>query len=255
MGRVYVVDQNYINDSDEDGAIVLYLLKTYTTRYCDRYVVRKEEDSLPELKYAPSKIIPIGGNDYVDRWLQKYQHTTLKSLEIPEIFRSNRKFMARDYDIKQGKDIEPRYLNGKEWFVKDITKPKLWNSLLYDGDLSQYINPDHTYAISKRVPIISEWRAFVYKDEVQKCMHYAGDPLCMPTKLIADAVEKYKEDDTRPKAYTIDAAVRELKNNVCQMLIEMHPFVACGLYGFCDPVILEMWEAGYDWCCDAMTQK
>lgn len=55
--------------------------------------------------------------------------------------------------------------------------------------------------------------------------------------------------EPHPKAYTLDVGIiadKETGEHVT-VPIEVHPFVACGLYGFSDPVIADMLVAEYEW--------
>jgi len=61
-------------------------------------------------------------------------------------------------------------------------------------------------------------------------------------KLIENMIKDYTDS---PMSYTLDVAVTE-NNETC--LLEVHPFVSCGLYGFADYRLLPtMFTTGYNW--------
>lgn len=83
------------------------------------------------------------------------------------------------------------------------------------------------------VDIKSEWRAFVYKGELLDVRNYSGDFRIFPDiSIIEEMIKDYKNS---PKAYTLDVAVDDKENTV---LIEIHQFFSCGLYGFADYRVL-----------------
>lgn len=58
-------------------------------------------------------------------------------------------------------------------------------------------------------------------------------------------IGEYSNDPKRPGAYTMDIAVSKDRDNLVHtVLLEIHPFVSCGLYGFCSPEIPDMLDEG-----------
>lgn len=71
-------------------------------------------------------------------------------------------------------------------------------------------------------------------------------PLLFPdADKVRKIVRSYKEDTYRPEAYTMDIAViRQKDQSADTVILEVYPFVSCGLYGFNHPQIPDMLEAG-----------
>jgi hypothetical protein len=110
----------------------------------------------------------------------------------------------------------------KPLFIKSATQYKGFTSLVDDVSLI----PDDIYFVSEEIDIESEWRTFIYNGELVGIHHYLGDFTIFPDILfIQQMIAAYKNC---PPAYTLDVGIN--KNGT--FLIEVHPFVSCGLYGF-----------------------
>ena len=88
------------------------------------------------------------------------------------------------------------------------------------------------YQISELIDIDSEWRCFVYNNELVGLQNYIGDFTLFPS---IDAIKHMiKEYISSPVAYTLDVGVN--KDNT--FVIEVHDFFSCGLYGFFNHKVL-----------------
>lgn len=252
MDRLFIISRDAVEDKTDRDFLILYdELKQTATRNLD-YVIMDDEE-LPKYitdspQYHIRITVPVGGIDYVRSFLEK-EHARdagMTPLEIPEYLR---KFARRDYRIMKGADIIGTPLaDASKWFTKDISELKTWNSLLYDGDISRMINPERMYSISEKVDILSEYRVFVYMDEVQAVQHYIGNPLVFPNANTIKQLVDTTRVNSRPDAYTLDVAIIQNKDGrTATVPLEMHPFVSCGLYGFMPDRIGAMLEAGYKW--------
>jgi len=59
-------------------------------------------------------------------------------------------------------------------------------------------------------------------------------------------VNAYREEP-HPEAYTLDVGVRRGVQGAITEPIEVHPFVACGLYGFDGDALPDMLAKGAEW--------
>lgn len=189
--------------------------------------------------------IPVGDLEFVAEWLWKNYKKKMIPIEVPEVLRK-KEFLHRQYYVTDREHL-PYHSAGK-WFVKNADKLKEFNSCLYEGAVPSIstILPGN-YVVSEWIHIISEFRVFVYKDTVQAVQPYAGAPLVFPDpKTILAMVEEYKKDPKRPKAYTMDIAVMrdKMDETLHTVIMEVHPFVSCGLYGFESMDIPDMLEDG-----------
>ena len=185
--------------------------------------------------------IPIGTLEFVRTWLKKYKGIEeMKPIEVPEILREE-KYLGRSYDIVSFEDLE---LKGYK-FIKDIDKLKQFS---FTGDLGNLDKNDESifisknYLISNVVDIMSEYRVFVSDMSIKAIQFYDGDCTVFPNvSLLREMVGKYYLVQDRPKSYTMDIAV--LKNGRT-IILEVHPVVSVGTYGYSEYALLNMYNDG-----------
>lgn len=108
---------------------------------------------------------------------------------------------------------------------KDLAAPVLQGKKLFVSEVFQ--------------SIISEWRVFVYRGNVIDLRPYTGDRWTFPDqKKVMGMVAAINNN---LHAYTLDVAVN---GDLETVVIEVHNFLACGLYGANVP--LEMYKAAYN---------
>lgn len=190
-------------------------------------VIRSEEPN-------QANCIPIGSLDFVFSYMEKYEHINKKNiipLNIPkELFTPI--YLKRQCDIlfkSEMKLEEPK-------FIKSATQYKAFTDVTSSADGI----PDDLYLVSDEVDIESEWRLFVYQHQLVGVHHYAGDFTKFPDmELAKEAIHRYQNS---PPAYTLDVGI----NSKGTFVIEVHPFISCGLYGFRDYRILpQMFQSAY----------
>ena len=185
--------------------------------------------------------IPVGTLEFVRTWLKKYKGIEeMKPIEVPEILREE-KYLGRSYDIVSFEDLE---LKGYK-FIKDIDKLKQFS---FTGDLGNLDKNDESifisqnYLISNVVDIMSEYRVFVSDMSIKAIQFYDGDCTVFPNvSLLREMVGKYYLVQDRPKSYTMDIAV--LKNGRT-IILEVHPVVSVGTYGYSEYALLNMYNDG-----------
>lgn len=200
-----------------------------------------------------SDYIPVGDIPFVEGWLKKNYNKKMVPIEVPECLRKE-EFLRRGYQFVQKKDIP--FLCKQKKFIKNVDRLKCFNSALYEGVIpSEKVIPDGKYLVSDWINIMSEFRVFVYQDEILAVQPYLGQPLVFPNPdVIKRMVDVYKKDMLRPGSYTMDIAVCKDQSSVLHTaILEIHPFVSCGLYGFQSPELPDMLEAGIRYY--AETQK
>ena len=124
-------------------------------------------------------------------------------------------------------------------FIKSATQYKKFTDMIEKpSDIKRV--PKDNYFYSTPTYIDSEWRCHVYKGKLVGLNNYQGDFLWFPNvSLIKEMIAAYTD---APIAYTLDVGI----NGDGTFVIEVHPFVSCGLYGFNDHKILpQMFIAGF----------
>ena len=201
---------------------------------------------LKDTKLDYSDWIPIGTLEFVRAWLKKYHNISeMKPIEVPEVLREE-KYLGRSYDIVSFEDLE---LKGYK-FIKDIDKLKQFS---FTGDLGNLDKNDESifisknYLISNVVDIMSEYRVFVSDMSIKAIQFYDGDCTVFPNvSLLCEMIGKYYLVQDRPKSYTMDIAV--LKNGRT-IILEVHPVVSVGTYGYSSPELLNMYKNGIEYYC------
>lgn len=249
MDKVFAAHRDYLDNQENESCLLLRhsLIWSAPRRLDTIEYIDDVPDTLDAFKLDDT--VPVGDLRFVQRWLEKTGCAVdghMTPLEVPACLID---FMSREYFTCVGRNIPEKYLDGSRYFLKDIDTLKKWNSLLYDGELAGFIEEDTRYSISEKVVFLSEWRTFVHEDVEQGCFNYLGDPMMFPDReAIHDMVCALRESGVRPRSYTLDVGiVAGIDGKRRTEPIEIHPFVACGLYGFSSPVLANMLCGGYEW--------
>lgn len=162
--------------------------------------------------------IPIGSVEFVSKYINDYYGITPKPKNIPlELIGKN--WTGRAVINGTEKDIIG------EKFVKSNDKIKSFTEICKSA-------PEGNYQISDLINIESEWRAFVYEGKLVGLQNYSGEFDIFPNvDKIKAMINVYK---TQPIAFTLDVAI----SNNDTVIIEVHDFFSCGLYGFAEHKIL-----------------
>jgi len=162
--------------------------------------------------------IPIGSVEFVSKYIADYYGLTPKPKNIPlELIGKN----------WTGRNV----INGTE---KDIVGKKFVKSNDIIKSFTEICNtaPIGNYQISELIEIESEWRAFIYDGKLVGLQNYSGKFDVFPNvDKIKAMINAYK---SQPIAFTLDVAI----SNNDTIIIEVHDFFSCGLYGFSNKAIL-----------------
>ena len=177
--------------------------------------------------FKRNNIVPIGSVEFVSEFLRLHYGKVPKPKNVPnELFDYAGRKIWRGYrkNITQSKE--------QPLFIKSNTKLKADSNGVNDGYEALLIEEDE-YQISEIVDFNSEWRAFVFKNELVGLQNYLEDFTLFPDiKTIHDMIESYKKN--APVAYTLDVGIMKDKT----VVVEVHDFFSVGLYGFSNYKIL-----------------
>jgi len=166
--------------------------------------------------------IPVGSVELVCDCLKKQHNKTPKPKNVPNLLKNH---TNRHITNGTEKDI----IEGKKQFVKSNDRIKGFSDIV-SGNSNV---PEGNYQISDVIEIWSEYRVFVFRNEIEGIHHYSGNPFVFPCPhTIQEMVKTY--EIVSPIAYTLDVGVN--KNGT--FVIEVHDFFSCGLYGFSNYNIL-----------------
>ncbi|PDZ93952.1 hypothetical protein CON36_36435 [Bacillus cereus] len=180
--------------------------------------------------------IPVGSLEFVFQYIEQHHHRDKKSIRpinIPHELCID-EFLNRNVYVANKNNIS---LSGEK-FIKSNSEYKSFTDVVTDVN----VIPDGEYLVSDVIDIESEWRAFICQKELVGLKHYAGDFKLFPnTSLIEKMIHSYTKS---PNSYTLDVGINK---DGC-FVIEVHPFVSCGLYGFADYKRLPlMFTQGYNY--------
>lgn len=215
------------------------------------YSLIDKEDLVEFIKYTRSinfkESIPVGSIDFVKEYLKIVHNINdLTPIEVPFILRRD-KYLKRNYFVLEREELPQEGV----YFLKSASKLK---SFSYLGEISNIVNlknnflKDELYILSEKVEILSEYRCFILNDIIKGIQHYDGDPTETLSKddikLIKEMVKNYSEDDSRPKAYTLDVAIIKDKGVA---ILEIHTHSSVGLYGYDDESLPYHYKFGFEW--------
>ena len=184
-------------------------------------------------------LIPIGSVEYVVQFFKSIYNIDLKPINIPDALWTD-EYLGRRVSLHYKKAVKSYMfgLSGYNKFIKSANLFKDTTEIYRNKDQLTHIQDNLTgeenqYLVSDVVDIVSEYRVFVHRHEVQDVRRYSGDYKVFPDiQTIDKMVRELERDKNTPIAYTIDVAVIKEKGRERTVLIEMHDFFSIGLYGF-----------------------
>lgn len=166
--------------------------------------------------------IPVGSIDFVLDFYKQFHNIEIKPINIPKELLVP-KFLQRNVVVNE--EISTLNLNDNDKvFIKSKNKFKDITDIVKIKDISQ----NKELIISELIEIESEWRCFIFRNNILGIKNYQGEFLNVSNiDVIKDMINTYNKPN---KAYTLDVGVVKGKT----LLIEVHDFFSCGLYGFND---------------------
>lgn len=176
-------------------------------------------------------MIPVGSLEFVSKYSELHHGKQIgKPIHIPDALMKD-EFLLRRCGYAKKEDI----IFNDKLFIKSVDRYKGFIDYVRDKSILS----DENYFFSEIIDIAAEYRCFIYKGELKGIHYYSGDFKTFPN---IDKIEKmiHVYEDA-PLAYTLDVGV----NGKGTFVIEVHPLVSCGLYGFKDKALPHMMIAGY----------
>ena len=176
--------------------------------------------------------VPVGSVEFVSNYLRKYHNITPKPINVPKELYSftNREVFVGDQNTQVDGNI----------FCKSHDVIKRFSGVIDDTARLD----GGVYQFSETINIDSEYRCFVFQNELVGLQNYSGDFCLFPDiSRIRSMIDAYQE--SAPVAYTLDVGI----NSEDTFVIEVHDFFSCGLYGFSDlnllPLMFYRWFKEY----------
>ena len=183
------------------------------------------------------QITPVGTIEFIKAWIEQVYNIesdeVLRPLNVPKCFIDKSCSGRTVKNVSSKKEIEEFLKDKEEIFVKSNKIIKSSYNGIVTKDSVDKLKDNYEYQISEKVNIISEYRVFVYKNEIRGIQYYSGDFKVFPNiRSIEFFIENYKDS---PEAYTLDVYI---KDDGETYVMEAHEFYSCGLYGFSDYEVL-----------------
>lgn len=171
-----------------------------------------------KLKFKPihATYVPVGSVEFVSEFMKHFFGITPRPINIPN-------------ELLKPEFLQRFVFNGTE---KEITGDMFVKSNDIIKHYAQFVDdktdvPEGNYQISDVITIDSEWRCFVYKGRLRAIQNYCGEFTMFPdVQQIHRMIAAYGSN--APIAYTLDIGVNEEGT----FIIEVHPLISTGLYGF-----------------------
>ena len=230
---IQTIDGKFINDFSRELVEAInynnwyYNTNEYKYETIDygKYLKIKEE-TIPELKIKD--LCPVGSVEFIIGYLKKNFGIDIKPINVPgSLFKYAGRFIE-NVDVERIKVIQKNNYD-INIFVKSNEIIKGVCGYLRDETVKAYINKNisHTYQLSEEIEILSEYRCFVYQNELIGIKNYTGDFKIFPN--ISKIENMIKDFTDSPISYTIDVGIKDSGETI---VIECHDFFSCGLYGF-----------------------
>lgn len=194
------------------------------------------ENPVPTLS-NPDGYVPVGDHEFVSRFLRRYYpeaEAALRPLNVPEcLFGYAGRKIVNVQDAADMKAFGPaggEGLHCRQLFRKSLSIIKAGTNGPCDyGSAKVFVG----HQVSEIIPIDSEWRVFVFHNQIRYVANYSGDCMIFPdAEAVSAMVAKFRPE--APVAYTLDVGV----NSQGAFVVECHRFFSCGLYGFNDLLAL-----------------
>ncbi len=199
--------------------------------------------SVEVLSEVPPSVIPIGSLEFVFAvaGIQMGKPLVAHPLNVPQVL-AIPKFSARKIWRNVSAYCVPEDVPST-LFAKSATRYKGFSDIIFKHQLPEIFEKETVLDLSEKVEFDDEWRVFVHAGKIVGMHCYSGLFSCVPTKeFIGAAMEEIHRSDPALFSYTLDVGFIEGQEAV----VEVHPFVSCGLYGFRDyRCLLSMFENGY----------
>jgi len=183
---------------------------------CALYGAKELDISYEVIEDIPIDIsnrdVYVGSVDFIR---EVFKRLGVKYKPLPN---SNREYMI--LPLKEAMEL-------RRVFIKPLSM-KLFTGFIYEGYKYTCLNDvplDTEVMVYDLLDIVSEWRTYIYRNEVLGTYNYSGDPLIFPNK---EFLENTRLEKNKPIAYVIDVGILKDNSNV---IIEFNDMWAIGNYG------------------------
>lgn len=200
-------------------------------------------------------VCPVGSIEFVDGFIKKYYKDNISVLNPPMTpINVPTQLVDKEYTkriVKKNISVQEvlkivEENKDKNFYVKSSEQIKGFSHLIYPfnacKELSKLKNGERVDISEDLGLLSSEWRIFIYNNEILDVRRYVG---LWNESIDKDFIEKaVNKWSLKPKACTLDIAKTDDGRFI---VLEGHNFVSCGTYGFSDSKLPRMIVEGFKW--------
>ena len=200
--------------------------------------------------------IPIGSVEFVKNHMKYFYNIDLTPINVPEELFPFSGREIHNFSLNELKEFLTIDNFEREWFVKSNSIIKKEPSFLIINEDYQLFfekNKDESelFQVSRYLDesttgaqLVSEWRVFVHNNRMVGCKNYSSDdavPAIPDVQIIKNMINSYH---SRSPVYTLDIGVINdlTSKETSTIIVEVHDFYSCGLYGFSSPILPYMYS-------------
>lgn len=187
-------------------------------------------------------IVPIGSLRFCDAVGAMQGARPVSALNVPfELRRYAGRMVYSAVDEAKLEELIAKY---RSVFVKPNDRPKRFESvMLTEQEYTAFVKENEpAYFVSEKLQakIVAEWRVFFWRHRIIGIAPYSLSKWVMPNDDVCrDIIHSWAN---APTAGTLDIAVMQ---NGANIVIEAHPLISCGLYGFDKRELLAMHSSAW----------
>lgn len=201
-------------------------------------------------------IVPVGSLEFCSAALRQLGLSPVTAINIPSELRDEEYTGRFVYTIQDFQMLETLFALQNHWkhfFIKPDDYAKRFETIrINKSGLSIMRNIPGPYFLSAELTddIIAEWRLFFDRKRIIDARPYILDRWVCPKREFAENIlQKWTH---APTAGTLDIAILKNGRNI---LLETHQFLSCGLYGFEERILLQMFRDAWHWELQAQKER
>lgn len=233
---IYFVIQNTHAPSIEGATFIESIEQTnwWANSPYTQYINAEDEDAVNDAieKVGISNVVPVGSIEFINLFCLKHGIQEPVAMNVPAELNISKYTMRKIWYGIAANELHTLPIDCPKgcYLVKPGITPKLFPaSAYYPGkDVPKILQGEKNLFVSEMLKqdIVSEWRLFLRHGDIMDQRPYYMRKWVMPARDVcnemASLLKKYP-------ALTLDVAVLESGETV---VIEAHPLLGCGLYGF-----------------------
>lgn len=188
-------------------------------------------------------VIPVGSIQFVQHFCNDVfglNGPLVKTLNVPPELRRPEYLHREVWDVQTPAELKKLYKQHGDLLVKPGRNPKSFELAKYTGKEKLPEGEPLFVSTPFEDEILSEWRVFCLNGKI-KSIHPYGPVTAWKMPELGEVLSMARRvTENSCPSFALDVAVLGPYQKTCTAVIEVHPFISCGLYGFEGPEVLKM---------------